>query len=104
VKLFSKSLGDKTFKPTSFRQKMNYCEMTHNTNMPNLMLMLLPQAEKFLPLCPLSGKYELNFTLSTIPVDMTIFPEGDYRLNIVFSTEDQVVVSRIVLYMKVQGE
>jgi hypothetical protein len=102
--MFSKPPNDKIYKPTGFRQKMNYCMMTQNTNMPNIMLMLMPKsAEKFLPLCPLSGKYELNFTITAVPVDLMIFPEADYRLNVIFSTDDQVVVSRITMYMSVQG-
>jgi hypothetical protein len=105
VKLFTKAPNDKTYKPTSFRQKLNYCMMTRNPNMPNFMLMFLPKAmEKFLPLCPLSGKYLFNFTVSPLPVDLTIFPQGDYRVNTVFSTEDQVVVSRTTVYMQVQLE
>jgi hypothetical protein len=103
IKLFKKSAGDKDYKPTTIRQKMNYCMMTHNPNMPNILLMFLPKSiEKFLPLCPLFGKYEFNFTIPSLPVDLTVFPAGDYRLNCLFTTEDQVVTTRVTLYLRAE--
>jgi hypothetical protein len=104
VKLLTKSASDKTYKPTKIRQKMDYCMMSINQNTPNLLLMFMPpNFEKILPVCPLYGKYQFNITLPLVPVDMNIFPESDYRLDILFTTDDQVLVWRSVSYLKIKA-
>jgi hypothetical protein len=97
--MFYKEASATRYKPTAQRQKVNYCFMTSNKNMPNILRVIMPDTiDKMLPPCPLSGKYELKFAIPLVPVDPTFYRLGDYRFDIAFTNEDEVSTYKLMVY------
>jgi hypothetical protein len=104
IRMYYKTPSAKRYKPTAQRQKMDYCFMTDNYNMPNLLTLFMPPSfEKLLPPCPLLGKYELNFTVPLVPIDPIFYRAGDYRLDVSFQTDDEVATWKLMGYISARA-
>jgi hypothetical protein len=104
MKVFENSGSPPAYKKVVFRQRIDYCEMaTSRNNMPILISLFVPQLLDIvvLPLCPVVGRHEMNFTIPLLSADPMIVGRGEYLLDIDFISESGVNMWELLTYLKV---